>query len=202
MSAPVASTNLGKYESGNPVLQALIRRFQGRVTTLLADHAPRTALDVGCGEGFLARVLLDAKPGLALTGIDASAQAIAHASARCPEGTFRAASIESLAALEAQFDLVVCSEVLEHLPKPAPALELLRARCGGLALLTVPWEPLFQLSNLARGKYLKQLGNHPEHVQRWTHGGFVRFASTAFEPIHTETCFPWTIFLGRPRTRR
>ena len=77
------------------------------------------------------------------------------------------------------------------------AVELL----ARLRRLTVPWEPYFQLANLARGKYLKDWGNHPEHVQRWTHADFVRFASTEFEPLHTETCFPWTIFLGRPRSR-
>lgn len=202
MSAPHDSTNLNKYESGNVVLRALIRRFQGRVTTLLgAQKAPATAVDVGCGEGFLARVLLDRFPGLALTGVDASAQAIEHARQRCPEGTFRAATIEALSAAKDRYDLVVCSEVLEHLPRPEPALEVLRARCAGLALLTVPWEPYFQLANLARGKYLKDWGNHPEHVQRWSHADFVRFASTEFEPLHTETCFPWTIFLGRPRSR-
>ena len=41
MSATHDSTNLNKYESGNAVLRALIRRFQGRVTTLLgAQPAP------------------------------------------------------------------------------------------------------------------------------------------------------------------
>ena len=202
MSAPAASTNEAKYESGNPVLRALIARFQRRVVALLERHTFETVLDAGCGEGYLSRVLLDRFPGIDLSGFDLSPAAADAAARRCPEGTFRAGNLDDLAGFAGRFDLIVCSEVLEHLADPGPALRLLAARAAGHVLLTVPWEPWFRLANLARGKYLATLGNHPEHVQAWSAGAFVRRVEPYFETVHVETCFPWTIYLGRPRAGR
>jgi trans-aconitate methyltransferase len=202
VTAPAASTNEAKYESGNPVLRALIGRFQRRVTARLAGLDFRTVLDAGCGEGYLSRVLLDRFPGIVLSGFDLSPEAVAAAARRCPEGTFRAGGVEDLGGFPGSFDLVVCSEVLEHLADPDPALRILAARARGHVLLTVPWEPWFRLANLARGKYLPTLGNHPEHLQAWSARAFVRRVEPHFETVHVETCFPWTIYLGRPRAGR
>jgi trans-aconitate methyltransferase len=196
-----ASTNERKYESGNPLQQALIRRFQGRVVELLRPLEFRSVIDVGCGEGYLARVIADAFPGASITGVDLSASAVEAARLRVPAGRFEVASFEQLGAWSQRFDLVICSEVLEHLPDPAAGLAALRALATRHALLTVPWEPWFQLANLARGKYLARLGNHPEHVQRWSHGAFVRLAGASFERVASDTCFPWSLFLGRVTPR-
>ncbi|WP_373044052.1 class I SAM-dependent methyltransferase [Vulgatibacter sp.] len=196
------STNLQKYESGSRILQLLIRRFHGRIGDLLQGLSFETVLDVGCGEGFLSRVLLDRFPGIQLTGIDLSATAVEHARLRCPEGRFEAAPIESLATMAKQFDLVVCSEVLEHLEAPEEAVRLLAARSSGHALITVPWEPWFQAANFARGKYLRSWGNHPEHIQHWSRAGLVRLLEPAFVPLHTESRFPWSLCLARPRNER
>lgn len=197
-----ASTNAQKYESGNPILQWLIGRFHRRIAEVVRPLGVRTVLDVGCGEGYLARHLLDHVPGIELWGVDASESAIAAAQKRCPEARFRVATIDSLRDKGRRFDLVVCSEVLEHLEDPAGALDVLATLAAPHALLTVPWEPWFRLANLARGKYLRNLGNHPEHVQQWTKRGFVRVVEPHFEPLHVEVCFPWTILLGRPRVER
>lgn len=202
MTAPAASTNEAKYESGNPVLRALIARFQRRVVARLEGIAFDRVLDAGCGEGYLSRVLLDRFPGIELSGFDLSEAAVAAATRRCPEGSFRAGGLEDLAGFDGRFDLVICSEVLEHLADPGPALRLLAARAAGHVLLTVPWEPWFRLANLARGKYLATLGNHPEHVQAWSAAAFVKRVEPHFETVRVETCFPWTIYLGRPRAGR
>ncbi len=201
MSQVAASSNRKKYESGNPLQLALIRRFQRRVVELLEPHRFETVLDVGCGEGFLARVLLDAFPGIRLAGVDASEGAIEEARARCPEASFRVERVEALAEAGERYDLVVCSEVLEHLDEPREALASLAQLSKKYALLTVPWEPWFQLANFARGKYVGTLGNHPEHVQHWGLEGFVAEAGARFDRLHAETSFPWILYLGTPAAR-
>lgn len=201
-AAAPTSSNQQKYESDNPLQQQLIKRFQTRCVAHLSRLSFRTVIDVGCGEGFLSRVLLDAFPHIELTGVDLSEEAVRNAALRCPEGRFEARRVETLADAGEHYDLVVCSEVLEHLDDPQAALDTLQRLADHYALLTVPWEPWFLLANLARGKYLKTFGNHPEHIQHWTMRGFTRDASRVFEPLHTETRFPWTIFLGRTRTLR
>jgi len=198
VTAPVSS-NDAKYQSGNPILRRLIARFQRRAVELVGRHRFTSVLDVGCGEGHLARVLLDRFPGVAYTGLDPSSAAIEAAKARCPAASFRVAGVEALDADPARYELVVCSEVLEHLSDPTQAMARLQARCSGAALLTVPWEPWFQLANLARGKYLRGLGNHPEHVQHWSLDGFREAASPYFREERAEALFPWILYVGAPR---
>lgn len=195
-----ASTNQQKYESPNPILQRLIQRFHQRIVEVVQPLGPKTILDAGCGEGYLSRVLLDHLPGVEVVGVDLSEAAVEQARLRCPEGTFEVGSVESLRELGRRFDLVVCSEVLEHVDDPRAVVQTLAALASPHALLTVPWEPWFQLANFARGKYLSSWGNHPEHIHRWSKGAFVQLTSASFEPLHAETMFPWTLLLGKTRT--
>ncbi|WP_426701742.1 class I SAM-dependent methyltransferase [Rhodanobacter sp. Col0626] len=70
--------------------------------------SPRTVLDIGCGEGWLARRL--AETGIEVTGIDAVPTLIEQARA-AGGGDFRVMSYEAIAdsGLDAQFDALVCN---------------------------------------------------------------------------------------------
>ena len=61
----------------------------------VASYAPRTALDIGCGEGWLARALADR--GIRMTGVDVVPELIEVAK-RAGGGEFRVQSYESIAA--------------------------------------------------------------------------------------------------------
>lgn len=65
-----------------------------------------SALDIGCGEGRFCRKL--AALGIATAGIDPTADLIAEAERRHPEGDYRIAVAEALPLDNAAFDLVVC----------------------------------------------------------------------------------------------
>jgi 2-polyprenyl-3-methyl-5-hydroxy-6-metoxy-1,4-benzoquinol methylase len=71
-------------------------------------RVPRLVLDIGCGEGWLARRL--AGRGIQVLGVDVVAELIAHASA-AGGGEFRVASYEQLAAgaLDFTADAAVCN---------------------------------------------------------------------------------------------
>lgn len=71
-------------------------------------HAPDTVLDVGCGEGWLARKL--EALGIATTGIDAIAELIQSAQ-QAGAGSFRALAYEDLSpsAFADKFDALVCN---------------------------------------------------------------------------------------------
>lgn len=75
-----------------------------------------SVVDIGCGGGLLAEPL--ARLGANVTGIDMSEVAIdaasAHAKAARLPITYRLISAENLASEGARFDLVIASEVIEH----------------------------------------------------------------------------------------
>jgi 2-polyprenyl-6-hydroxyphenyl methylase/3-demethylubiquinone-9 3-methyltransferase len=82
----------------------------------------KTVVDVGCGGGILAESM--ARKGAKVTGIDLSKKALTAADLHSMESgvhvRYRKIAAEELAALEAaQFDVVTCMEMLEHVPDPA-----------------------------------------------------------------------------------
>jgi len=87
----------------------------------------RQALDVGCGGGILADSM--ARKGAQVLGIDLSTKALKVAQLHALEANtvgvdYREVSAEALAAEQpAQFDVVTCMEMLEHVPDPASVVK-------------------------------------------------------------------------------
>ena len=148
------------------------------------------ALEVGCGEGVIAGKL-QRRFGevVALDLPDAGLRA----DWRGYDGPrFLHASAHELPFGDDQFDVVVAAEVLEHLPDPVKGLQEM-ARVGRRHLvLSVPREPIFRSCNLVAGRYVRDLGNTPGHLNHWSKRGFVRFVSHVAEVRDVTSPFPWT----------
>ncbi len=132
-------------------------------------------------------------------GIDLRADAIAEARSRWPGKRFATADLFDAAFDDKRYDVVMALEVLEHLYEPAEALRRLVSLTNGTLVLTVPHEPWFQLVNLARGRDLMRLGNHPEHVQHWNPASFAEFVSDQAEVTGIRRSFPFIIATAQPR---
>src|SRR5690606_9381040 len=81
----------------------------------------KSVLDVGCGGGILAESM--AQAGAQVTGIDLAQQSLTVAKLHGLESgvavDYQAISAEDMAAQRpAQFDIVTCMEMLEHVPDP------------------------------------------------------------------------------------
>ena len=99
----------------NPLRLEWIDRLAGGV-------ARKTVLDIGCGGGILAESL--AGRGATVTGIDLSEKALGVARLHLLESgkkvDYRKISAEELAVERpGEFDIVICMEMLEHVPDPA-----------------------------------------------------------------------------------
>jgi hypothetical protein len=88
--------------------------------------------------------------------------------------------------------------VLEHLTDPEVAVGELARITRGHCVVSVPWEPVFRLGNLGRGKNLRRLGNDPEHVQQFNPSRLRRLLERHFADVSVQTCLPWVVAVARP----
>jgi len=196
--------NLQKHLNPNPVQRYLLRRFHRRMASLLKATGATRILDAGCGEGFVISYLLQENDGFIITGIDCSLEAIKMARQMVPpvlskvEGgvLFNVGDLREMPYGDDSFDLVMCLEVLEHLPDPHKGLRELRRVTSAHCLVSVPHEPFFRATNFLRGKHVPAWGRDPEHLQHWTAGQFRRLVEQYFEIKRFVYSFPWVIALG------
>ncbi len=199
MTHEIDTTNYLKYQTGNPVVRWLINRFYEQVTTCTEDVEPKQILDIGCGEGESLLRLTAAHPQVNIrAGIDVLPNSLQLAQTRLPHASFSLADAGRLPFPDRSFDLVICLEVLEHLPQPALALQEICRVARQRVLLSVPHEPFFQAGSLLRGKYLRHFGNHPEHINHWNPRSFRQFISSCMSNPTIRTACPWVIAYGSP----
>ena len=170
----------------------MIDRFYERLDAVVGPLEPGSALDAGCGEGeTLAR--LACLPRGTTAAVDLSEEAVRHTAGRIPWANASVASVTELPFEDDSFDLVLCLEVLEHLTEPDAALEELARVSRNDVVVSVPHEPWFRLGSLLRGKYVRGLGNHPEHLNHWNRRTLPALLATRFEEVTLTGAFPWLI---------
>jgi SAM-dependent methyltransferase len=111
------------------------RHVRRIVLKLIRPLEFRTVLDVGCGQGSLLRELIREFPAIEPYGCDVSATAVELSRRKVPEGEFQVLDLVN-EALPRTFDLLVCSEVVEHIEDDVAALRNLRRMCGRYLLIT------------------------------------------------------------------
>ncbi|MFO1310833.1 MAG: bifunctional 2-polyprenyl-6-hydroxyphenol methylase/3-demethylubiquinol 3-O-methyltransferase UbiG [Burkholderiales bacterium] len=119
------ASEFGPLHAINPLRLGWILKMTGGL-------AGKAVLDVGCGGGILSESM--AREGAAVTGIDLSAKALGVARLHGLESgvtvTYKNVAAEAFAReAPAQFDVVTCMELLEHVPEPASIV----AACAALA---------------------------------------------------------------------
>jgi len=95
-------------------------------------------LDVGCAEGFYLRLFRSLNPRCFGVGIDISLSYIIKAKKKAPEEEYVLADIEYLPFRDSFFDVVLCSEVLEHVFAPKTAFSELVRVSKRFAIITTP----------------------------------------------------------------
>ena len=191
-------TNYIKHTSKNPLQRFLIEQFFSSVISIAKPLGAKKVLDAGCGEGFSLNKLISNKIGDELEGIEYSKEAIALGEKLFPNANIKLGDIYNLPYKTDSFDLVVCTEVLEHLEDPQKALlEIIRVSKKYL-ILSVPNEPIFRLANFLRGKYMSSFGNSHGHINHWTIFSFQKFIKkNGIKIKKLKLPFPWILVLGR-----
>jgi 2-polyprenyl-3-methyl-5-hydroxy-6-metoxy-1,4-benzoquinol methylase len=195
----VTGNTYDKYGSSNPVVRRLMAGFEGTLDEMFAKAAPKTILDVGCGEGILIHQWAGRCGEGRVVGIDLDDPALRAEweKRKAPNLEYRVMKAENLPFADGEFELASAIEVLEHVPDPEHTVAEMARVASRHLLVSVPREPLWRILNMARGAYWKSLGNTPGHVNHWSKRAFVKLLSRHGEVVETRSPFPWTMLLVR-----
>jgi 2-polyprenyl-3-methyl-5-hydroxy-6-metoxy-1,4-benzoquinol methylase len=195
----VTGNTYDKYNTGNPAAKALMERFQGTLDELFAQADPQSLLDIGCGEAILTHQWAQMLAPKRVVGLDLEDPAIqAEWEQRtAPNLEYKIMKAENLPFADNEFDVATAIEVLEHVPDPVHTVAEMARVAERWLLVSVPREPLWRVLNVARGAYIKELGNTPGHVNHWSKRAFVSLLSRHGEVVEARSPFPWTMLLVR-----
>jgi SAM-dependent methyltransferase len=144
-------------------------------------------LDLGCGRGAFLSILKNKYPKATLSGIEYSEEGkkSAHPEIR---NIIQVGDLYEVAeGLPRNFyDLVICSEVIEHLPEPEPAVDIVFSllKPGGIALLTVP----------CNMRYWSKQDEAAGHYRRFGMNEFAYLVTNS--GLSVKNNYGWGTFLG------
>jgi 2-polyprenyl-3-methyl-5-hydroxy-6-metoxy-1,4-benzoquinol methylase len=188
-----------KYGSKNPVVRRLMEGFEDALDDLWRQAAPASILDVGCGEGVLTEKWADRLGDGRIVGIDLDDPKLRAEweTRQRPNLEYKVEDATHLSFAGDEFDMASAIEVLEHVPDPERTVAEMARVAKRWLLVSVPREPLWRGLNMARGAYLKDLGNTPGHVNHWSKRSFVQMLSRHGTIEEVRSPFPWTMVLVR-----
>ena len=172
------------------------RYFVPTILRRVAGQPHLRVLDLGCGNGALCKRLRDA--GCDVTGVDVSSPGIAVARAAYPDIHFETLGVydEPPPNFLESFDVVISTEVVEHLYAPRALASLIKRvlKPGGKAIVTTPYHGY--LKNLALclvGKW------DPHHDVFWEHGHIKFWSKATLTRLFTDEGFVVESFEGLGR---
>jgi ubiquinone/menaquinone biosynthesis C-methylase UbiE len=189
-----------KYASTNRIEQRMMHGFLSALDHMLDGLQPTRVLEVGAGEGEILERLATRFPAASVQGIDLPDDDLAA------EWTRRGVTAEfgdatAMRFADAEFDLLLAIEVLEHIARPERALREMARVVNGTVVFSVPFEPVWRAGNMARGRYVRQWGNTPGHVNHWNRWSFAKLVGQYFDVHEVASPMPWTMLRATSRAR-
>jgi SAM-dependent methyltransferase len=168
--------------------------WERRRALLLGEVRPEErVLDLGCGAGRFLVAVRDA-------GADPVGVEIAEAAAERARATgIQVRLVEPDGTLpfgHGEFDLVWCSEVLEHIPDVGAMLFEVRRvlKRGGRLLLTVPYHGRLQAAAVALTRFDSHFDPLGQHVRFFTRTSLARtLEASGFEPVEIRRLGPMLV---------
>lgn len=184
-----------KYTTQSGLERRLVDHFMRRLDSALPARAVTRVLEVGVGEGHVSDQVVRRYPDAEVLGVDLPHPSMSERwQRRGVRGVF--ADALQLPFADDTFDLVLAIEVLEHVPDPEAMLAELARVGSSSVVLSVPFEPLWRMGNMIRGRYLRDLGNTPDHIQHWSRWSFTRLVSRHLQVEAVRQPLPWTLVVA------
>ena len=188
-----------KYHDSSFIVRYANSRFFQTIEMLVGSISPNKILDIGCGEGKVLEQLRASHPAPS-TGIDLDPARICLARSQSRDIPFAVGNAQGLPFEDNSFDFVMILEVLEHVGEPDVVLREAFRVTSKFLLASVPNEPWWRIGNLARLKYIRDLGNTPEHINHWSVRSFKVFICEYFRLVKVKTPVLWTFVLAEKKS--
>lgn len=187
---PLEIEELDDYKNGDPygIEDHTDSQFHhGRVRLTLELLAPFInesnskieLLDVGCGQGHITKRIKEHYPGMNISAVDLSLNAICYAKKQCPDIDFIVADIYKPPYVNAFFDIVVCNNMWEHVTDPASlSLNIHKLlKPDGLFILSTPSR--YRTSNILKALTGKTTSINKYHITEYSVGQITEILSFA-----------------------
>lgn len=204
------SGNFDKYMSKNPLKRKMVMRLNDKIIRISRELVNEIescnnkvrVLDAGCGEGFITNLLVSNIANIEAVGLEYTQEALEIAQKSNSSIQWMRGDIYQLPFEDNAFDIVICTEVLEHLSDPCMAISELKRVCKKYVLLTVPNEPWFCMGNLIAFKNILRLGNPIDHINHWTYRAFQKFLGKELGNCTYGRSFPWSMAIWKKDTNK
>lgn len=165
---------------------------------LMLKHSLKTVLDIGCGPALkLAELIAPAHP-TKVVGLD-EPSVIAYSQSHYPSAQFRAYDIEREPfPLDETFDLIISSDVIEHLVNPDKLLDDIKqaSTASTWVVLSTPDRDTLRGKDCLRSP-------KAVHVREWNMGEFAAYlTSRGFEVVEQRRLPPLRFNLSRDYFRQ
>lgn len=156
-------------------------RRLAEILALAGERIGGRILDIGCGDGILLKKIRDIGERdnlpLSLTGLDVSLIRLKRTRKRSGAEVVNA-DASHLPFADSVYDLVFCSQVMEHLPEPGKALaELGRVvKAGGVVIISLPVASWYTIMMSKLGRKVAFL-DEVEHLREYSCVRMERFES-------------------------
>jgi len=165
---PMSEDEMDKlYNSKNPLVRFIHTNRLNQIIKLIKNKENLKILDAGCGEGHLIQKLQNNIPNNTYYGFDITDIALEKAKIRCTKAIIEKKDLANTKTTNDFFDIIICSEVLEHIPEYQEVINELKRilQKDGLLIITFPNETLWTVARFFLGrKPIKE----PQHVNSFT----------------------------------
>lgn len=157
------------------------RHVRRIIMKLARDLRFSSVMDVGCGQGSLLMELMKEFPHIEPHGTDISSAAVELARRKVPGGEFHVLDLVN-EHVDRKYDLVICSEVVEHIEDDVSAMRNLHAMTGGHLIIST-----------VQGRMRRFEAGAVGHVRNYAKGELAdKLAQVGFEVVRVvEFGFPF-----------
>ncbi|MCK4669666.1 MAG: class I SAM-dependent methyltransferase [Nanoarchaeota archaeon] len=184
------------YSSRNPLIRFVHLNRLDAIVKQLPRKKGLKILDAGCGEGHLIKKAHCKNNQSLYFGVDITKVALKKAKERCPYAKFIHGDLTKIPYENESFDIVICTEVLEHIYEYKDVIkELTRVlRKNGWLIITFPNETVW---TICRGLLLKRPLRVPDHVNSFTPRQIISLARLRLlSQINLPFGLPFSLSLG------